>query len=172
MKTLDDIGKGELIDLLNRCWMTHDGTWFYSCFQECGIEAANRMNKSAIRLLAPLETARLKKAAGFEKERIETFDELKELFELCRQLVIPDFMNGRMTFQEENVMHWEFAPKNCFAYKGIKRIGAIEGYECGVIYRLMCWMDSFGLKYTVEPEIDRCLMLTGDRCEGDFRYDF
>jgi len=42
-------GRGELTDLLNRCWMTHDGMWFYHCFQEFGIEKANYLNKAAIK---------------------------------------------------------------------------------------------------------------------------
>ena len=28
-----------------------------------------------------------------------------------------------MDTSRENVLHWEFAPKNCFAYKGVNRIG-------------------------------------------------
>ena len=48
MKTLDELTKEELIDLENRCWMTHDGMWFYSCLSSLGIETANRLNKSTI----------------------------------------------------------------------------------------------------------------------------
>jgi len=34
MNSIPEFSKKELIDLLNRCWMTHDGVWFYHCFQE------------------------------------------------------------------------------------------------------------------------------------------
>jgi len=34
MNSIPELSKEELIDLLNRCWMTHDGVWFYHCFQE------------------------------------------------------------------------------------------------------------------------------------------
>ena len=55
-----ELDREELIDLLNRCWMSHDGMWFYHCLQEFGIEKANNLNKSAIQSLAPLEIERIK----------------------------------------------------------------------------------------------------------------
>jgi hypothetical protein len=164
-------GREALIDLLNRCWMTHDGMWFYHCLQEFGIEKANRLNRAAIKSLAPLEIDRIRKALGIEK-KIITFDELKDFFGRAAPLFIPPFMNATMSFPRENVMHWAFEPKNCFAYKGIKRIGAIDRYECGVIYRLACWFDSLGLKYNITPAVERCLMLAGDACSGDFEFTF
>jgi len=77
-----------------------------------------------------------------------------------------------MDTSRENVLHWEFVPKNCFAYKGVKRIGVIDKYECGVIYRLVCWFDALGLTYRTMPEITACQMLSGDTCGGDFVFDF
>lgn len=29
MNSLDSLTKENIIDLLNRCWMTHDGMWFF-----------------------------------------------------------------------------------------------------------------------------------------------
>ncbi|MEN6317143.1 MAG: DUF6125 family protein [Syntrophaceae bacterium] len=166
-----ELDKEHIIDLLNRCWMTHDGMWFYHCVKEFGIAKANEINKAAIQSLAPLEIDRIKKSLGFEN-RIKNFQEFKNFFIQASQLFIPDFMNAAMTFPKENILHWEFQPKNCFAYKGIKRIGALDRYECGVIYRLQCWFDSLGIKYTVTPQIRRCLMLHGETCSGDFEFDF
>ena len=77
-----------------------------------------------------------------------------------------------LTFPKENILHWQFEPGNCFAYKGIKRIGVIDQYECGVIYRLACWFDSLGIKYNVAPQVRRCLMLDSGVCQGDFYFDF
>jgi hypothetical protein len=172
MNSPENMAKDEIIDLLNRSWMTHDGMWFYHCFQEFGIETANRLNKAAIRSLAPLEMARMKKALGITGDKIETFDEFKSFFMNAAKLCIPPFMNGKMDTSCENVLHWEFAPKNCFAYKGMTRIGAIDNYECGVIYRLACWFDALGLTYRATPEITACQMLSGDTCGGDFVFNF
>ena len=166
-----ELNKTDVIDLLNRCWMTHDGMWFYHCVREFGIAKANEINKSAIKSLAPLEIDRIKKALGFEK-RIEDFQELENFFMGASDLFIPAFMNATMTFPRENILHWEFVPGNCFAYKGIKRIGAIDQYECGVIYRLQCWFDSLGIKYNVKPRVGRCLMIDDGKCAGEFKFDF
>ncbi|MBW1847517.1 MAG: hypothetical protein JRJ27_10315, partial [Deltaproteobacteria bacterium] len=56
---MNDAEKKELIELLNKNWMTHDGMWFYHCLQEMGIEKANKLNKLAISALAPIEIKRL-----------------------------------------------------------------------------------------------------------------
>ena len=77
MKTLEEMTREEIVDLLNRSWMTHDGMWFYHCFQACGIDTANRVNKAAIGSLAPLEMARMKKALGFAGDRIQSFAEFR-----------------------------------------------------------------------------------------------
>jgi hypothetical protein len=171
MSLSPELNKEHIIDLLNRCWMTHDGMWFYHCLKEFGIVKANEMNKSAIKSLAPLEIDRIKTALGIEK-RMETFQEFKDFFIRAANLFIPAFMNVTMTFPRENVLHWEFAPGNCFAYKGIKRLGAIDHYECGVIYRLQCWFDSLGIKYSITPQIGKCMMLNSGKCTGDFEFDF
>jgi hypothetical protein len=166
------LGKREIIDLLNRCWMTHDGMWFFHCSQEWGVEKANRINKAAIKSLAPVEIRRIKESLGLQKERIETFQEFTDFFRRAAELVIPDFMGVTMSFPEENILHWQFKERNCFAYKGMNRIGAIDQYECGVIYRLGCWFDNLGIKYAVIPEISGCVMHASGSCSGDFKFAF
>ena len=60
----EQLTKKELIEILGKCWMTHDGMWFYNTFMEYGMESANRINKAAIKSLAPIEIHRLKKTDG------------------------------------------------------------------------------------------------------------
>ncbi len=172
MTSKADLKKEEIVNLLQRCWMTHDGMWFFHSMKEFGIEKANRLNKDAIRSLAPMEISRIKEAIGFRKDRIESFQELKDFFIPVSELFIPDFMNITMSFPKENVLSWEFAPNSCFAFKGMKRIGAIEKYECGVIYRLTCWFDALRLKYKVTPKIEGCLMLKAGKCSGRVEFEF
>ncbi len=164
--------KKDLIELLGKCWMTHDGMWFYHCYQELGIQKACEINKAAISALAPLEVGRIKKFLGIKKERVETFEEFKHFFTGASELLIPDFMNATMSFPRENVLHWEFKPKECFAYKGMKRIGLIDEYECGVIYRIECWIKSLEIKYEVRPRIKKCLMRDSENCSGDLTMYF
>ena len=68
-----EIGKKELKELLLKCWMTHDGMWFYHSMQNLGIEKANQINKAAIKSLAGIEMERIRKAFGLKE--IETFEE-------------------------------------------------------------------------------------------------
>jgi len=70
MSSSIELNKEHIIDLLNRCWMTHYRMWFSHCMKEFGIAKANEMNKSAIKSLAPLEVDRIKKALGIEKKNV------------------------------------------------------------------------------------------------------
>jgi hypothetical protein len=171
MRSIDDLTKKEIIDLLGRCWMTHDGMWFYQAIQALGVKEASRLNKAAIAMLAPLEIGRMKKAFGLENEKIETFEELKEFFERATALFVPDFMNASFSFPAENTFRWEFKPKSCFAYKGMSRAGVIDQYECGVIYRVVCWLSALGVEYKA-PEVVRCRMIDSDMCTGDVEVTF
>ena len=172
MNVLDRLDKKELKELLNKCWMTHDGLWFYHCLQEFGIERANEMNKAAIRALAPIEMKRIRKALGIEKEEIETFEELREVIEGAFELVSGDFMKCTESCPRENVIHWEFEAQRCWAYVGVKGMGVIDRYQCGVIYRISCWLESLGVDYSVSPHVEGCLMHTTGNCAGDFIFHF
>jgi len=172
LRTMQEMTRQEIADLLNRCWMTHDGMWFFHCYRTFGIGKANEMNKAAIRSLAPMEIERMAKVLGMEKPKIENSGELRDFFSAVSRLFIPDFMGIRLTSPKESTLRWDFEPGNCFAFKGMKRIGAVKGYECGVIFRLRCWFDCLGLKYRLSPEVERCLMLEDGKCSGEFEFDF
>jgi len=167
MRSPEELSRKEITDLLHRGWMSHDGMWFFHCLKEFGIEKANQLNKAAIRSLAPLEMKRLKKLLGVEK--IETFENFKAFLTGGFDLLIADFMNARMSFPEKNVFHWEFVPGQCFAYKGMQMMGVIQDYECGVVYRVACWIDSLGIPYTIDPPVGKCMMHAKGCCTGDFR---
>ena len=168
IKLIDKLDKKELNELIGKCWMTHDAMWFYHCYQEFGIEKANRINKAAIRSLAQIESNRFKKVLKVEK--IETLAELKYFLSNSFELIVPDFMNFIFNFPEENVFHWEFNKRKCFAYNGMKNIGVIGQYECGVIYRIERWLKNLNIKYDVTPKIDKCVVPQKGSCSGDFRF--
>jgi hypothetical protein len=73
MRLLD---KNELKELIVKCWMTHDGLWFYHCLQECGMEKTSKVNQAAARAIGAVEVKRIMRVLG--KEKIETFEELME----------------------------------------------------------------------------------------------
>jgi len=165
MKKLD---QNELQDLILKCWMTHDAMWFYNCLQEFGIEKANKINKAAIRGLAAIEINRIRKAFGIGK--IENWEDAKKLIDAGFGTLAGAFMGFEYTVVSDNVMHWEM--KKCFAHAGMTRLGVIDRYECGVIYRVTSWFDSLGIKYEFVPPISGCIMHTNGACRGDIRFVF
>ena len=171
MSTLDKIGKKEIRDLLGKGWLTHDGMWFYHTYRELGIEKANTLNKAAIRSLAPIEVKRTMKILGMDKETIRTTVELEKFMLEALELILPATVNDRINFTAASgdLLHWEWKSEECFAYKGMKQIGIIDGYRCGVMYRIECWLEALGIEYRIEPKIDTCIMHDTGACSGDIR---
>jgi hypothetical protein len=172
MRRVDEIGMDELKELLIKNWMTHDGMWFYQCVLALGIEQTNRLNKGAIKALAEIETNRAKKILGIEKDRIDTFEELRDFLYGAFGLSVGDFMSGTFSFPEQDMMRWEVGDQGCFAYRGMKRMGVIDRYQCGVLYRVLCWIENLGVRYSVSPEISGCLFHSNGKCAGDVKFSF
>ncbi len=105
MRFCKNISQKETVDLLNKCWMTHDGMWFFHCLQEFGIEATNKINKSAIKSLSSIEIKRIKNTLGFDKD-VENYDDFRMFFKEASKFMIPDFMNVSFTYPEDNKLEF------------------------------------------------------------------
>ncbi len=174
MGVLNKIEKREIRDLLGKGWLTHDGMWFYHTYQELGIEKANTLNKAAIKSLAPIEIERIKKVLGIGGEKIGTFEELKDFMLEALEMILPNsvFEKFRFRASSKDFLKWEWESGECFAFKGMKQIGIIDGYRCGVMYRIECWLEALGIKYSINPKIDKCMMRETGACLGDIRVIF
>jgi hypothetical protein len=166
MKSLE---RDELKELLIKGWMTHDAMWFNNCLKECGIEKTNRINKAAIRAMSAIEIKRIQKAVGAGD--LDTFDKFKRFFEKTMQIVKGEFMEFTYSMPAKNRMHSEWRG-SCFAYEGVKALGVIDRYECGIMLRIDTWLDGLGIKYDVEPKVTGCMMHTDGRCFRDYRFFF
>jgi hypothetical protein len=162
------LGKNELKELLVKCWMTHDGLWFYHSLQECGIEKTSRINQAAARAIGTVEARRIMRALGIES--IENFEGLKQFIDDGFSLVRGDFMEFVLDSSTENVLHID--AKRCFAFEGISKMGAIDGYDCGIYARMAGWFDAMGMSYEVDPPAQGCMMHEEGRCYRDFRFSF
>lgn len=171
MGVLDRIEKKDLRDLLGKGWLTHDGMWFYHAYRDLGIEHANALNKAAIRSLAPVEMERARQLLGIPKGPFETFDELMEFLLAALELTLPDSILSkfRLTSPSKGLVLWEWEAGQCFAYKAIRGLGAIDGYRCGVMYRIECWLEALGVGHTTHPKIEACLMHQTGACRGEIR---
>lgn len=135
---------------------------------ELGIDKANHLNKSAIKMLAEVEQKRLLKLMGWQNHKITTFEDLKALIDNGFSVIKGDFMNFSYTFPAKNVMRWNM--HTCWAYEGVKKLGVEKEYQCGVLWRVMCWIKNAGVKYEIDPPVKTCLLTTQGKCEGEFRF--
>ncbi len=170
MKTLEQIGINGIKEHILKNWMTHDGMWFFHCLQAHGIKEANRINRAAIRSLAAIEFDRARRLFGIQEQPVETFEQLKEVIHAAFSVSRGDFMNFTYSFPEKNVLHWEFAHQACFAYNGMKRMGVIDQYECGVLYRVLCWLEHAGVEYEAPQDALGCMMNRTGTCSGEVRF--
>ena len=171
MNALERLGKKEIRELICKNWITHDAMWFAHTLRTAGIEQANRLNLAAIESMSAIEVLRLKKALKFPKETVETFDDLTDFLTRVMDVVLADFMHLSWTIPRKNVIHWKIADNQCFAFKGITRLGVIRDYECGVLHRLRCWFKTLGIDFQMDPEIRHCIMHTKGSCSGEFRFN-
>ena len=171
MSALTKIGKKEIRDLLGKGWLTHDGMWFYQVYLDLGIEKANKLNKAAIRSIAPIEINRVKKALEKGEKKIETFEGLKDFLLDAFEIILPYSVFKKFRFQasSKDLLLWEWENGECFAFKGMKRLGIIDEYRCGVIYRIECWFEALGIKYSIDPKIDKCIMHEKGACFGEIK---
>ena len=144
--------------------------WFYDCLQEFGIEKANELNRASIRSLSKIEVPRILRALGINREKVTTFEELKASIDGLFGIVKGDFMDFEYSFPAENCMHWE--ARGCFAYEGMKRMGVSDGYQCGLLHRVACWIDVLGVECTVTPQVESCLMVKDGECVGEVKFFF
>ncbi|MBV6493309.1 MAG: hypothetical protein LDLANPLL_01325 [Turneriella sp.] len=168
MKSYADIDKEKLKELLNANWMTHDAQWLMLCAEKLGMVATNEINRKAVRNMASVEVKRLKKAMGVKE--IKNFAELKNFLECAFEIIRGSFMRFQMEFPEENIMLWKIP--RCFAHDGVKSLGLITQYECGIVERLYAWFDTLGVRYTISPKPKGCNMVDFGKCEMQIRFDF
>ena len=165
MKTLE---KNELKEILIKNWMTHDAMWFYHCLQECGIERTNRINKAAVRAMGIVEIKRIQKA--LDVNRLETFEDFRLLNDAIWGIVKGEFMRFSYSYPARNVFRGDF--ERCFAYEGIRQIGVIDQYQCGIFERVYGWFDGLGIRYSVSPQVEGCMMHTRGKCFREFTLNF
>jgi hypothetical protein len=167
------VGREQLRDLLAKGWLTHDGMWFDQTARAFGLEQANRLNRAAIRAMAPFEVGRLCGALGVAPVELTDADAVARFVAAGITLVTPASVAGRLrVWTAGRRLHWEWDPGECFAYKGMERFGYLAGYECGVIYRIECWLEALGVRPLEEPAVGPCVMRAGGECAGSLELPF
>jgi hypothetical protein len=120
--------------------MTHPAMWLLHCFEAFGMEKTNEINTKAVLSVSRIEINRSKKALGYSNEKIKKFEELMQLIVQTMEIIKADFIEFTWSIPEKNILHWKWSQGSCFAYQGIKGIGALDKYECGIMKRIGGWM--------------------------------
>lgn len=155
-------------DLVAKGWLTHDAMWFDQSARVLGVERANDLNRAAIRAMATTEVRRLSELTGAGGASPDDTAAVVRFVADGTRLVTPASVAGRMRVWagDDETLCWEWEPGECFAFKGMSRLGWIDGYRCGVIYRVECWLDALGVRPLGAPSVEGCLMLAGGGCTG------
>jgi hypothetical protein len=160
--------KADMKTFLNKSWMTHDAMWFRYCLLECGIEKTNRISKAAIKAMAQVEIKGMMALFGVPK--VDNFKGLKQLLKAAFDLIRADFMDFEYSYPEENTLLWKM--NRCFTHDNIKEMGATEHYQCGLFERPKGWFEGIGIRYTVRPEVNGCMLVKGHNCFREFHFYF
>lgn len=155
-------------EVLSKGWLTHDAMWVTAVYQEFGGEAANKINLRANQLMTPIETKRFQKALGLPE--VDTFEKVQKFITGALAIVSGEFTDFRITYPEHNILRWHAV--QCFAHDGIKKLGMIEHYQCGIIERIEGWLKALGIQYEVLPKIEGCNMYTKGECKLDIQFFF
>jgi hypothetical protein len=172
MTLMENLARREIKELLVKCWMTHDAMWFANALFTHGIDEANRLNRAAIKSMVDIELGRFLRAMNLAPDQVRRFEAFKAFFQSVQELLIPDFMNVSIAFKAPDTLSWQFNEKGCFAYNGVKRLKVENGYQCGVLYRIQCWLTYLDIPFEMSPAPRTCLMAEQGRCRGRFRCDF
>jgi len=148
-------------EILRRCWYSHDGHWFVSVAGDFGMEAANRVNRRALRGQGRTEARRLLKAFGVPE--MKRLDEYLRFFEACRRILVPS-PGTEIQLKVLDDRSYEITVERCFVHESVVRAGNPEGYVCAVFDRIAGWHDGAGLPLAEEPQALPCAKTAGREC--------
>ncbi|MCB2228652.1 MAG: hypothetical protein KQH53_18390 [Desulfarculaceae bacterium] len=165
---MDSLQAPQIRELLSKNWMTHDAMWFFHCLQECGMATTNKLNLAAIDSMSRIEAKRYLAALGMDG--VSNPEELARFMAGVFVLVKADFMDFAYQLSPDGVLSMEMG--ECFAYHGIKRLGVIDEYQCGIYRRVEGWLDALGLSWEAEPPLEGCLKHQHGWCRRTWRISF
>lgn len=128
-------------DMVRRAWYAHDARWFAAVAAEYGMEAANRLNRAAVRAVGQIEAGRLARALG--KQRAENVEEFLEFLKSGLDLyVAPPLMD--MDIRKIDERSYEVTVNDCFVHTNIAKAGITDAYECAVWDRVQGYHEALG----------------------------
>ena len=164
-------------DLIRRAWYAHDARWFAAAAAQFGIEAANRLNREAVRALGHVEAGRLARALGVSAAG--NIEDLIGVLETALDLYVPPPLM-EVSFAPVDGRSYEVRVSQCFAAANIKKAGIADSYECAVFDRFEGYHNVMGLPLADgQLPSASCAIAAGRECsrvlrireEGEVRND-
>jgi hypothetical protein len=146
--------------LLIKCWMSHDARWFMAAAGECGMETANRLNRTAAREVGKAEGRRI--ARALQLAAVRTVDDWLLTQEILLAFLGPDLADYQLAKVGGNA--FQVHVQRCHAYDNAVRAGISDQYECGMLARITGWLDALGVNYEISPPLGKCLKATVGEC--------
>lgn len=154
--------QGDREDLIRRAWYAHDARWYAAAAAEFGLEAANRLNRQAVRALGHVEASRLARARG-QVPGSTVKDVIEFLKEGISVYVPPPLME--VNFIPIDGESYEVQVASCFAATNIQKAGIADAYECAVFDRFEGYHRMMGLPLEDgQLPASRCAMAEGREC--------
>jgi hypothetical protein len=146
--------------LLIKLWMSHDARWFAAAAFAQGMEAANRMNQTAVHEAGKAEARRLMRA--LEMDPVTDRDGFMAAQEAFIGILGPDLLDYEMS--EAGDESYDLKVNRCFAFEQVTKAGVAQQYDCGILPRVTGWLEGLELEHALEPPVGPCLMAAGKDC--------
>lgn len=147
-------------DLIRTAWYSHDARWYNAVAVECGIPAANRANRRAIRDAAAVEARRLHRAIG--SPPIASIDDFLAFTDEGRDIFVGPIIE--LSTVPRGPDTYEAEVTRCFAADQITRAGLANSYECGIFDRIQGWHEGLNLPLAEDVPSTLCHLANGNRC--------
>jgi hypothetical protein len=161
----DSLSAAQREQLLIRCWMSHDARWFNAVAREFGMEAANRINQSAVREAARLEAQRVGRALGVVPARDAAA--CMNAQQALIGLLGPELLD--YDARAEDASTYRVTVQRCFAHENVTKAGIAAKYDCGIFARVEGWLEGMGFDQQVDPPLKGCLKAQGKECVHTIR---
>ncbi len=148
-------------DLIRKTWYSHDAKWYAAVAMEFGIEAANRLNRAAVKPVGAIEAYRLSTAVG--GARPANAAEFIAFLQSGRNVYVPDSLID-MKFRQIDETSYEVSVDDCYVEANITKAGMANAYECAVLDRVEGWHEAMGLPIET-PTPTTCLKAKGLPCQ-------
>jgi len=129
---------------LQRLWWLHDALWYQEVAKRFGPEAANEINREAIRPIARRVMKAVLAGRGLDRDDLAMEDVLACFREASALMWPPPLTEWEAEIVDGETIEVQIT--KCYAIEGLKRIGAAEEYECPCIAVREGWFSALRLQ--------------------------